>query len=360
MDFDGESFTCFCSLNFICLLIVNITDKVNMKNYLSFIIRDFKKYSKINTKFKNEQILVAPKTTFDGQLVFSIGNTQLPYWVRLEKNLGEEQFKEVKHLSLRYPNLLIIGKIKRDWKYRLKEEKIAFIAEQGDYYLPLELSSSISSKNKSLNLQGNTSKNLLTSSKGMIQLVFSLLSDKELIQSTQREIAKKNKLSLGVVNRYLLQLENHNYIKDNRFLNYPKLLNHWVADFDRYFLPKIRREKYSPIHKNILEKLRTEKVLLKNGYWGATKGAGILFISELPKEYLIYTDKISDLIIELKLRPDPQGPIELRERFWNFDWKEKKQNLVPLPLVYADLMLSSDSRDHNLAKKLEIQINENT
>ncbi len=43
-----------------------------------------------------------------------------------------------------------------------------------------------------------------------------------------------------------------------------------------------------------------------------------------------------------KLRPDPEGPVELVKRFWAFETDDEA--VVPLPLIYADLLMIGDAR----------------
>lgn len=154
---------------------------------------------------------------------------------------------------------------------------------------------------------------ILTSSKGMAQLIFTLLVDKFNTIKTQRELAHNTELSLGVVNKYISQLETCGFIKDQTLVNYKRLLEYWVADFDRYIIGRIRIGRFSITSKDQSEDLRTKIILLKNGYWGGVKAADTLLNSELPSQFIVYTDKPNEIIKELRLRPDPEGSIEIRK-----------------------------------------------
>lgn len=48
------------------------------------------------------------------------------------------------------------------------------------------------------------------------------------------------------------------------------------------------------------------------------------------------------LSLDHKLHQDPEGPVEILERFWTFETDDK--DIVPLPLVYADLLVIGDAR----------------
>jgi hypothetical protein len=48
------------------------------------------------------------------------------------------------------------------------------------------------------------------------------------------------------------------------------------------------------------------------------------------------------LILDYKLRPAADGRVEFVKRFWAFDADDEA--VVPLPLIYADLLMIGDGR----------------
>jgi hypothetical protein len=48
------------------------------------------------------------------------------------------------------------------------------------------------------------------------------------------------------------------------------------------------------------------------------------------------------LMVDQRLRPDPDGNVEILRRFWTFDGETRGQ--VPGLLVYADLLAIGDAR----------------
>ena len=57
-------------------------------------------------------------------------------------------------------------------------------------------------------------------------------------------------------------------------------------------------------------------------------------------------------IAEHQLRTDPKGDVELRERFWNFQYDWQWPELVPPILIYADLLAQGDARCVETAKRI--------
>ncbi|MCJ7617255.1 MAG: type IV toxin-antitoxin system AbiEi family antitoxin, partial [Desulfobacterales bacterium] len=50
------------------------------------------------------------------------------------------------------------------------------------------------------------------------------------------------------------------------------------------------------------------------------------------------------------LKKDPQGKIEIFQKFWNFDYPWDDKTLVPPLLIYADLIATADDRNIETAR----------
>lgn len=87
--------------------------------------------------------------------------------------------------------------------------------------------------------------------------------------------------------------------------------------------------------------------------WGGETAAYYLTRYLKPEIITIYTHRpINDLILDLKLRKDDNGDVEIRDKFWTFDTVETNQKLVPPLLVYADLIATEDTRNIQTAKMI--------
>jgi hypothetical protein len=58
---------------------------------------------------------------------------------------------------------------------------------------------------------------------------------------------------------------------------------------------------------------------------------------------------------ELRLVPDKEGNIELVQAFWNRELVQPQDGVAPAVLVYADLIASIDSRNHEAAARIKKQ-----
>ncbi|BDT56993.1 hypothetical protein MasN3_04870 [Massilia varians] len=73
--------------------------------------------------------------------------------------------------------------------------------------------------------------------------------------------------------------------------------------------------------------------------------------------YIDFGDQrvLKELVQELKLRRDPQGPVELVSMFWNTN-ELLCFPTVPDALIYADLVGMGDARTMEVAEKLRKEI----
>ena len=88
---------------------------------------------------------------------------------------------------------------------------------------------------------------------------------------------------------------------------------------------------------------------------GGEPAAGRITRYLRPGTATFYAQKIDPrLIIDLRLRTDPGGNVEIYRRFWTFD--ATNAALAPEPLVYADLMATGDGRCMETAKMIYEQM----
>lgn len=68
-----------------------------------------------------------------------------------------------------------------------------------------------------------------------------------------------------------------------------------------------------------------------------------------PGTAAFYGEKIETrLLLDQRLRADPNGNVEIIHKFWNFD--AETPGLAPLILIYADLLAIGDARCLEAAK----------
>jgi hypothetical protein len=184
-----------------------------------------------------------------------------------------------------------------------------------------------------------------------LQIIFVLLCNPDLIRAPYREIAEKAGVALGTVAWVFKDLKTQGYIINigntpRRLVKKSALLRLWLVGYEQLLRPRLLVNRYHAEQHDwwINAKLGQEM-------WGGEVAAYQLTKFLKPEIITLYTPKLAPpLMLENKLRLDPHGEIEIMEPFWNFEYPQKINNLVPPLLVYADLMIRADGRTAETAK----------
>lgn len=183
------------------------------------------------------------------------------------------------------------------------------------------------------------------------RLVFALLCQPGLENKSYREMANVAGISLGAVNWIMNDLRSLHHLSDlgtrgRRILNRKELLKRWVSAYPEQLRPKLVRGRYrTESRRDWWQKTQ----LPADAFWGGEVAAQLLTKYLQPQTVTIYSESnLPKLQAQYGLRRDPNGDIELLERFWKFDeWDNKDLfKTVPPLLIYADLL--STAVDRNL------------
>ena len=127
---------------------------------------------------------------------------------------------------------------------------------------------------------------------------------------------------------------------ERRLLQPERLLKHWAEAYARTLRPKLLLDRFSADKQRWWAKVKPEKYdLLFAGEVAAERETRRLRAETVT----LYGERVNPrLLVDHKLRRDPDGPIEVLQRFWNFHADGK--GTTPYPLVYADLLTVGDAR----------------
>lgn len=186
-------------------------------------------------------------------------------------------------------------------------------------------------------------------SKTGLKVVFIFLNQPELVNATYREIAKASQVSLGTVAKVVKSLRDECYLikKDKNhwmIAEYRKLLERWQIAFSINLKPSLFIRSYRPV-KNDFHTTWKQLKLSDNSLWSGEAAADLLTNYLKPASFTLYTKQSAgEIMRQYKWMPDPAGEIVVYQQFWE-DSKCNTQNTwVPVPLVFADLMATEDSR----------------
>jgi hypothetical protein len=184
-----------------------------------------------------------------------------------------------------------------------------------------------------------------------LRVIFTLLSKPELVSATFKEISVLSDVALGTAYNVLEDLERRGYLiagsKHSRKLLEPhRLVDEWVANFPTTLRTKLNSRRFGSPDPYWW---RHTDIAGFQAAWGSEVAAAKMFKHLKPSSQTLYVDPkemssvITKLAKQIRLRPDPDGCIEILEKFWS-PAIESEPGIAPPLLVYSDLLALLDPR----------------
>ncbi|GGY22875.1 type IV toxin-antitoxin system AbiEi family antitoxin [Pseudoduganella albidiflava] len=191
-----------------------------------------------------------------------------------------------------------------------------------------------------------------------LRMIFAFLAKPALINASYREISWAAKVSTGSIGQVFNSLAARNFLATTktgrRLKNERLLISEWSAGYANRLRPKLERLRFAADNVDRLYQwLPTQGVAA----WGGEMAAAVLTKHLKPQQFTIYLDMdvpgaLNEIVGEFRLRKDNQGAIEVVQPFWKIAELEVQQGIAPIPLVYADLLISGDPRNIEVASHL--------
>lgn len=179
---------------------------------------------------------------------------------------------------------------------------------------------------------------------GGLKVLFALLCHPDRVDQPYREIAGQAGVAHGTVGWVMTDLQQLGFVADvdgkRLLLQQERLLKQWTEAYARALRPKLLIARYRTDLTGWWADLDPQEYgVLLGGEAAAERITGHL----RPETVTLYAAKPPPrLLLDYKLRADPAGPVEVVKRFWAFDTDNAA--VVPLPLIYADLVMTGDAR----------------
>lgn len=192
---------------------------------------------------------------------------------------------------------------------------------------------------------------------GGLPVVLALICHPDWVNKAYRELAKLTGVAHGTIGNVMVDLQETGFVDEidnkRRLLQRERLLDQWVEAALRVLRPKTLINRYRAAH---LPAWDTFDPLPYGMVLGGELAAARLTGHLRPEIITLYGQRAEPrLVVELGLRPDPAGTIEIREKFWGF--ADEPPGLAPLPLIYADLLATGDARCIETARLLRPKLN---
>ncbi len=184
-----------------------------------------------------------------------------------------------------------------------------------------------------------------------IRVVFCLLAQPSLADESYRSIAHTADVSLGAVQSVIKDLVDQGYVSDGkarRLLRRDRLLDRWSEFYADVLRPKLEIGRFRSADPGWW---RTSRVTDYGGLWGGEPAGALLTDHLRPETSTVYAASLPGrLLIDHRLSRDADGDVEIRRRFWRRDLPSPRADVVPGPLIYADLLAIGDSRTSEIAE----------
>ena len=272
----------------------------------------------------------------------------------VKKRLTDATIGAAIHQLEIYPQqgMLVTEYVNPNMAERLRELDMAFFDTVGNAYINTPFVHVFVKGNKLDKPLGRIGKTRAFQPTGL-KVIFALLCQKAMVNAPYRDIATAAGVALGTVGWVMTDLKEQGYLIDmgkrgRRLTERKRLVQRWVTAWPEQLRPKLIIGRYT-----VLEQDWWKRNPIHNyqAYWGGEVAAARLTKYLRPEYQTIYTrGRAADLQVDMKMRKDPAGKVELLKTFWGAGCEQPDPELAPPLLVYADLLATGDPRNIETAK----------
>jgi hypothetical protein len=294
----------------------------------------------------------------DGKVELSTNNqASRRYLVEVKRHVSMSTVAAISaQMRITKANLLIaqyIGPDVADW---LRAEKIQFADTAGNAFLQTPGTLIWVKGNRPVRDEQSELKAVLRKQVAArafepagLRILFAFLCDPSLVNRPYREIAEKAGVAHGSVGWVMGELPHRGFLYDfgpdkggRKLRRIDELLAEWAAAYARRLRPSLVLGRFRSNDPNWWTHFHPR---IYHALLGSEPAAAKVTKHLRPEVITLYVHKIEPrLLVDHALRADPNGNVEIAQRFWNFDTVEAEEGLTPLPLIYADLLATGDPR----------------
>lgn len=259
------------------------------------------------------------------------------------------------------PGLLIAPYITKELAEHCRTTGLQFIDTRGNAYLRAPgLFVLITGEKGERGQQSVRIPKGLTSAAGL-GVVFALLSKPDLVNAPFKDIASHAGVSLGTAYNTLEELERRGYLINKgradrrRLLEWRRLMEEWVINYPTTLRTKLHGRRFSAADPHWWENVDLSEF---QSAWGSEVAAKKMTGYLKPATQTLYVKStemesvIRALVKQHRIRPDPDGEIELLEKFWHWQ-PDTMPDIAPPLLVYSELLAILDPRTQETADMIK-------
>lgn len=311
--------------------------------------------------------VLAPKNApWDGCVLLEVGGQKLTYRCEVKGRIDRRSvLLDLKARGLAVPDgLLVTTLLSQELAATCRELGVQFIDAAGNAYLNNGAGLYVFVSGRRASEPSLNPVESATITPAALRVMFAFLADPSMLNAPYREIAPAVRVSTGAIGKVFDTLQARGFIatapNGDRVIAAPDLLlGEWATGYLSRLKPKLKAYRFSgPSVQEFIERWVPE---YRESAWGGEQGAAIQTKHLKPGACTIHIQMdepqaLRDLVRDFRLKADPAGPIEVVEAFWNMDWFADRFPTVPLPLIYADLLGTHDSRNLTVAKHIASEV----
>ena len=193
-----------------------------------------------------------------------------------------------------------------------------------------------------------------------LRMLFAILCQPDLLNAPYREIKEAAGIALGAIGWIFFDLTQRGLMGGGgqkharRLLEPQRLIDEWATNYPMRLRPKLHPMKFRAPTPGWWKQLDPTRY---GAQWGGEVAADKLTGHLKPAACTLYMHPddtgrrgLARLVADHRLRPDPQGDVEILDAFWRLPPDTVHPELVPPLLVYADLLATLDPRNLEAAK----------
>ena len=300
----------------------------------------------------------------DGAVKLQHPNGTHRYFVECKSSIDrKEQLNKVQKQLERLGDegFLITPYLSRELVEHCREIDLQFVDLSGNAYLRAPgLFILITGEKRSLALPTDGEPKGLTNS-AALRTVFALLSHPVLLNSPLKHIASTAGVSLGTAYNVLDDLQRRGYlIKSSaagrrKLLEPERLIAEWAINFPTTLRTKLHLRRFSTPDPDWWQSVQLEAFRYA---WSSEVAACKMTGYLKPSTQTLYVDQgdmdnvIKVLVKQHRIKPDPNGNIEILDKFWQTKC-DTEVCLAPPLLVYAELLALMDPRSDEVATMIK-------
>lgn len=262
-----------------------------------------------------------------------------------------------------HPGLLVADYVNSRMAERLRELDIPFVDMTGNAWLEIPpIVIRVDGNKPELQAQGAAQQRLFR--RTGLKVIFALLCRPELFHAPTREIAEVAGVANGAVGWTLKGLREEGYLiergkgrgRKRTPLNLIRLLDEWSGEYARALRPTLVLGRYAPGPKTPRNWWKDATDPDYGVQLGGEPAAQDLTDYLQPGTITLYAGTSHGRLIAWNhLDQDDRGPIEIRRKFWSFEYEWAHPHLVPPVLIYADLLATDEARCIETARMIHEQ-----